>query len=106
MDRTPDELAQNPPLGVVMLDHDLVRPPGDVGNPATFPFPTLHRVIKGVSLERLLNRDPAILKTLIAAGQELEQAGAWGLASGCGFFVVFQAQVAAALEHPGLFCPA
>ena len=92
--------AAGPPLGVVMLDHDLVRPPGDVGNPDTFPFPTLHRMIKGVSLERLLNRDPAILEELIRAGRELEQAGAWGLASGCGFFVIFQAQVAAALSIP------
>ena len=100
MGKAPDEVTQQAPLGVVMLDHDLVRPPGDVGNPETFSFPTLHKMIKGVSLERLLNRDPAILEDLIRAGKELERAGAWGLASGCGFFVIFQAQVALALSIP------
>ena len=71
-----------------------------MGNPATFGFPTLHRVIKGVSLQRLLDRDPAILEVLIEAGQELERAGAWGLATGCGFFVIFQDQAAGALNIP------
>ena len=100
MGRVSDGPRPQAPLGVVMLDHELVRPPGDVGNPDTFPFPTLHRVIKGVTLERLLNRDPAILADLITAGRELEEAGAWGIASGCGFFVIFQAEVASALGIP------
>lgn len=100
MGNAPDDSRSQSPLGVVMLDHNLVRPPGDVGNPKTFPFPILPRVIKGVTLERLLNRDPAILADLISTGRELEASGAWGLASGCGFFVIYQTKVAAALEIP------
>ena len=33
------------PIGVLMLDTRFPRPPGDIGNPATFDFPFLYRVI-------------------------------------------------------------
>lgn len=92
--------AGEAPLGVVMLDHPLTRPPGDPGNPTTFPFPVAYRTVTGVSLERLLRRDPAIVDQLIEAGRELVAAGAWGVTTGCGFFVLFQSQAAAAIPAP------
>lgn len=93
--------AGEPPLGVLMLDHDLVRPPGDVGNPATFPFPTRQKTVGGVSLERLIHQgDLSILEPLVNAARELVEEGAWGITTGCGFFAIFQPEMAAALAVP------
>ncbi|MGD8561985.1 MAG: aspartate/glutamate racemase family protein [Desulfarculaceae bacterium] len=93
---------KKPPLGIIMLDHELTRPPGDPGNPGTFAFLTLRKVLPGVSLERILQGDPAIVDPLIAAGRELMDQGAWAITTGCGFFVLFQAEVAQALTIPVL----
>jgi len=88
------------PLGVLMLDHKLTRPPGDPGNPATFPFPSLIEVVPGVSLERLLARDRTVLEPLLAAGQRLVERSVWGITTGCGFFVIFQTAMARASPIP------
>jgi hypothetical protein len=88
------------PLGVLMLDHHLTRPVGDPGNPKTFPFPTLIQEVKGVSLERLLAGDPSILEPLLTAGRSLVDRDAWGVTTGCGFFVIFQTHMAAELPVP------
>jgi hypothetical protein len=88
------------PLGVLMLDHHVTRPPGDPGNPATFPFPILIREVRGVSLDRLLAGDRSILGPLLAAGQNLVESGVWGITTGCGFFVIFQSEMAKGLSVP------
>jgi hypothetical protein len=93
-------MAAEAPLGVLMLDHRLTRPPGDPGNPRSFPFPVLIRELPGISLERLLARDPALLGPLVKAGRGLAARGAWGITSGCGFFVIFQREMARAMPVP------
>lgn len=89
-----------PVIGILMLDHQITRPPGDLGNPATFSFPVLHKVVQGVSLERLLNRDPACLDPLVESAQSLVDAGVSALSSGCGFFVFFQSELRARVKVP------
>ncbi len=96
----PEALGSFPPLGVLMLEHEITRPPGDVGNPASFPFPVRYRTVTGVPLDRLLAGDPTILEPLLEAGRELQAQGVWGITSGCGFFVLFQERLAARLEVP------
>ena len=36
-------------LGVLMLDSRFPRPVGDVGNPATWPFPVRYEVVRGIA---------------------------------------------------------
>jgi hypothetical protein len=93
-----DELSA--PLGVIMLDHHVTRPPGDPGNPATFPFPILIREVKGVSLDRLLTGDRSILGPLLEAGRNLVESGVWGITTGCGFFVIFQSEMVKGVSVP------
>ena len=38
-------------IGLLMLDTDFPRIPGDLGNAETWPFPLLYRVIRGVLIE-------------------------------------------------------
>ncbi|MBW1776766.1 MAG: aspartate/glutamate racemase family protein [Deltaproteobacteria bacterium] len=91
---------KTPAIGILMLDHTLARPPGDPGNPATFRFPVIHETVSGVTLERLLEKDPGILDPLTASARRLVEAGAAAVTSGCGFFIYFQEALARLLPVP------
>lgn len=88
-------------LGVLMLDTRFPRPPGDVGNPASFPFPVRYRVVQGASPERVVQQQAAgLLQPFIEAAHELVKAGCVGISTTCGFLVLFQRELAAALPVP------
>jgi len=87
-------------IGILMLDHALTRPPGDPGNPSTFSFPVIHTTVSGVSLERLLMKDPGIIDPLTASARRLVESGAAAIAGGCGFFIYFQEALSSRLEVP------
>ncbi len=88
-------------LGVLMLDTRFPRPVGDVGNPASFPFPVRYRVVQGASPERVVQQQAAgLLQPFIDAANELVAAGCVGISTTCGFLVLFQRELAAALPVP------
>ena len=88
-------------LGVLMLDTRFPRIVGDIGHPATFAFATRHEVVPGASAQRVVRgRDPALLVPFIAAARRLVQAGATAVTTSCGFLVVFQRELQAALSVP------
>lgn len=88
-------------LGVLMLDTRFPRVAGDVGHPATFAFTTRREVVAGASPQRVVReRDPALLAPFIAAGQRLAAAGATAITTSCGFLVLFQQELQAALPVP------
>ena len=41
-------------VGILMLDTRFPRPPGDVGNAATWPFPARYRIVKGAESRRVV----------------------------------------------------
>ncbi len=54
-----------PAIGIRVMDGHIERIPGDVGNPATFPFPVLCRAVAGATLQRLIvERDPSLVVRL------------------------------------------
>ena len=88
-------------LGVLMLDTHFPRVPGDVGNPATFDFPVLYRAVRGASPQRVVReRDPALLRPFVDAGLALVAEGASAITTSCGFLVLFQEELQAALPVP------
>jgi hypothetical protein len=90
-----------PALGVLMLDTRFPRVPGDIGHPATFDFPVRYRVVRGASPQRVVReRDPALLAPFIAAGRALVADGATAISTSCGFLVLFQRELQAALPVP------
>ena len=99
-------LAQNatavaPTIGILVMDARIERIPGDIGNPATFPFPVLYRTVAGATLKRLITeRDPSLLEPFIAAGRELMREGAKALTTTCGFMILFQEDLARELPVP------
>jgi len=88
-------------LGVLMLETRFPRPVGDVGNPASFALPVRHRVVKGASPQRVVrDGDAALLEPFIDAARQLVDEGARAITTSCGFLVLFQQAMQAALPVP------
>jgi len=90
-------------LGVLMLETRFARPPGDVGNPVTFPFETLYEVIPSASVARVVTADglaPDLLAAFIDGGRRLVERGADLIATSCGFLYRHQTELARALPRP------
>ena len=47
------------PLGILMLEANFPRIPGDMGNGTTWPFPVLYRVVSGASPEKVVLKGAA-----------------------------------------------
>ncbi len=90
------------PLGVLILDTRFPRLVGDIGNPATFDFPLRYAVVCGASPRRVVHeRDPALLEPFIAAARRLvDEQGAAAIMTSCGFLVLWQRELQAALPVP------
>lgn len=94
-------MTPTPPLGVIMLDTAFPRPPGDVGNAETWPFPVRFRVVGGATARRVVGGDDAdLVEAFVDAGAALAAAGAVGLITSCGFLAARQAELAARLPVP------
>src|SRR3954451_1406872 len=91
-------------LGILMLDTRFPRPPGDVGNATTWPFPTQYRIVKGADPSRIMGRepDPTLLEPFLEAARDLEAHGVRAITTSCGFLAVFQRELAAAVSVPVL----
>jgi len=90
-----------PHLGILMLATRFPRPPGDIGNPASFGFPVRYGRVDAASAQRVVReRARGLLDHFVAAGNALAAEGALGIATGCGFLATFQRDLAAALPVP------
>ncbi len=90
-----------PWLGVLMLETRFPRLLGDIGHPQTFGFPVRHAVVAGASARRVVReRDPALLAPFVEAGRRLADEGATAITTSCGFLVLFQRELQAALPVP------
>ncbi len=88
-------------IGILLLDSYIPFPPGDVGNATTYSFPVRYRVVKGASVETLINKqDPALLQPFIDAGLALVKEGVRAITGDCGFMILFQEQLAKEFPVP------
>ena len=95
----------DPVLGILMLNTRFPRPPGDIGNPATWPFPVAYEVVEAAVVSRVVNAAPSrelLLAPFIEAGERLVAAGARAVTTSCGFLALFQKDLAGALPVPVL----
>ncbi|MGI5965555.1 MAG: aspartate/glutamate racemase family protein [Anaerotruncus rubiinfantis] len=88
-------------IGVIMLDMQFPRIPGDVGNAHTWNYPVLYRVVKDALpnkiAEDITDED---LAPFLNAARELEAQGVSAIALGCGFLSIFHARIKAAVKIP------
>ncbi|MFT3853597.1 MAG: aspartate/glutamate racemase family protein [Ilumatobacteraceae bacterium] len=96
-------------IGVIMLDNDLPRPVGDVGNARTFAFPVAYQEVAGCTPSaitsgaiprRYADRPEAELSDYIAAGRALIRKGVRALATCCGLLAAYQSELTEALPVP------
>ncbi len=87
-------------IGILLLDYRGPFIPGDVGNASTYRYPVLYKLVKGLTLDRVLAGDQTVIPDIVAAAKELEQFGVRGIASDCGFLIQYQAAVQAAVRVP------
>ncbi|MBM3558220.1 MAG: aspartate/glutamate racemase family protein, partial [Alphaproteobacteria bacterium] len=89
------------PLGILMLDTGFPRPVGDLGNPASYPFPVVIRRVAGATPSNAVHApDPATIATFIAEGRALVAAGCVGVITTCGFLARWQREIAAGIGAP------
>jgi len=90
-------------LGILSLDTSFPRILGDVGNPESYPFPAIVRVVHGADSTKIVQDAPpeeALMQAFEAAAQDLEAQGAAAIVSTCGFLVTAQARIARAVRVP------
>lgn len=91
------------PLGILMLDTRFPRIEGDVGNPASFPFPVIFERLDGIGPADAVWAAPdrgRIHRALERHARRLAAEGAVGIATSCGFLALFQAELAAVSPIP------
>lgn len=88
-------------VGILMLDTQFPRIPGDIGNAQTWPFPVQYKVVTAATPDVVVRGDAApLLDAFLAAGRELVSMGCDGIATNCGFMVPFQDDLAKGLGVP------
>jgi hypothetical protein len=85
-----------------MLDTRFPRPPGDVGNAATWPFPVRYRIVRGAESRVVIGDGLAMLGPFADAARELEADGVKMITTSCGFLAVAQRELQAAVGVPVL----
>lgn len=92
-------------LGVLMLRTRFPRLPGDIGHPASFGVPTRHLVVDRAVPGNVVQdaaglRASGLVDDFIAAARRLEAEGAVAITTSCGFLVLFQRELQAAVRVP------
>lgn len=88
-------------VGILMLEAQFPRIPGDMGNALTWPFPVHYRVVRNASPDRVVRqRADGLLEAFIDAGRDLVRHGADGVTTNCGFLSIYQPELSAALGVP------
>src|SRR5438105_3832568 len=102
---TPSVFASPRFLGVLTLDTQFPRLPGDVGNPASFGVPVLTRVVRDARPQQAVQsaagqRAADLFTPFCRTMRELELAGAAAITTSCGFLVLMQQRLQAKCNVP------
>jgi len=92
-------------IGVLMLDTRFPRWPGDIGHPASFGVPVRHVVVPGAWPASVVTsagelRRSGLLAAFVEAARALAEQGVQAITTSCGFLVLFQPELQAAVPVP------
>lgn len=87
-------------IGIIKVDVVCPMLPGDVSNATTFNFPVLYKVVEKSHPEQFSVGDRTALDNVIRAGEELVMQGVRAITTSCGYFGIYQKEVAEALNVP------
>ena len=78
-------------VGILMLEAQFPRIPGDMGNALSWPFPVHYKVVRGASPDLVVRRRAEdMLTPFIHAAQELVADGVDGITTIAAFFRCFK----------------
>jgi hypothetical protein len=84
-----------------MLDTSFPRPPGDVGNPASWAMPVLFATIPGATARLVVDGGATeMVDAFVAGARHLASRGAVGLITSCGFLAAMQPALARCCPLP------
>lgn len=86
-------------IGIITIDFDYVKLPGNVANATTFRFPVTYEVVS-FPIEDLFEGKSEILEQILEAARRLERKGVRAIVGACGYFNHFQEQIKAAVVVP------
>jgi len=88
-------------VGILMLDTQFPRIPGDMGNASTFDFPVRYHRVAGASPDRVVRQGHReLLPAFVEGARFLEREGVRAVTTNCGFLAKFQPELAAAVSIP------
>jgi Asp/Glu/hydantoin racemase len=89
------------PIGILMLETQFPRIPGEIGNATTWDFPVLYKIVKKATPDVVVRKGArGLLDPFIQAAQELEREGVRAITTNCGFLALFQKEMASAVNIP------
>jgi hypothetical protein len=97
--------AVRPVVGVVMLDTQFPRPPGDVGNIASWAAPVNFRVVRGIWPDKVVQsakglRAGRVVPAFEAVVRGLAKEGVKVITTSCGFLVLLQKELLTGVRVP------
>lgn len=88
-------------IGILMLETQFPRIPGELGNATTFSYPVRYQIVKGASPHKVVRKkDPTLLEPFIEGARELERFGVRAITTNCGFLALFQQEVSNSVNIP------
>ena len=75
--------------------------PGDIAHPDTFSFPVLYKRVTGACYQTVvIHPNARVLAAMTAAARDVERAGVRAITTSCGFNIIFQRELANAVNVP------
>ncbi len=88
-------------VGILMLETQFPRIPGDMGNALSWPFPVHYKIVRDASPDRVVrNSASGLYDSFLDAAHELVEDGVDGITTTCGFLTLFQHELSSALKVP------
>jgi len=87
-------------IGILLLDEEEPFVVGDPGNPDTFTYSVIHRVVEGATIKRVFANDESLIPAFEDAARELQDKGIRAISGCCGMFAQYQSSVADAVDVP------
>ncbi|MEO3475926.1 aspartate/glutamate racemase family protein [Roseomonas sp. CAU 1739] len=89
-------------IGILVLDTQFHRLPGDIGNGTTWRFPVQYAVVRGATPDRIVRPtlDTDVVDLFVRAADELVAFGVDGITTSCGFLALLHPQLVARCQVP------
>ena len=88
-------------VGLLVLESQFPRIPGDGGNATTWPFPVLYKMVPGATPDAVVRgHAQGLVERFVDAAKELVALGADGITTNCGFMALHQQRLADACQVP------